>query len=836
MAINKKLIVQEAAAAGGGTGSQEEGLVLHLDATDIDSYDGDGDVWYDIKDHEYTPATDVSEHFNTVLYTGNDTGSNNIAQSITGVGFAPDLVWIKNRQTTHNHYLFDSVRGDGKELLANDESQELINSNNNITLDSDGFTTGTGDATNKGLSGNNSYVAWCFKAGGTPTATNTATSGAMTGNSVSIDDELQTSYTPTDATLYPKKISANTKLGFSTVLFTGTGDSNNKVPHGLDTPPELIIYKNIDEPRSWVVGTDGIDWTKTMKLQDTEGAVSRNYFDNVPPTGNVFEIFSGQANTANDDGSDFIAYCFTSKRGVSKVGGYEGTNAAGNKVYTGFEPAFVMIKSTSFDERWVIYDNKRSTSDPRSKVLTANSTAAEIDTAFYNIDFDRDGFTVNGTANFNNKNAEKFIYYAVAKNTNETSLIPDTDLEIHLDADSFDGSTNTPTTWTDSSGNSNNGTITGATFDSELGNWLDFDGSNDFVDLGDLSGFGYSLSVELWVNPDSTQVQYSSIIDFEHSNDEGWVVYQDNNNTNQYRFAVKDGAVYDISSAFTLSSNTWSHLSFTITSSVMKLYVDGNLVETVSGWSGLGTQVRRLNLGCWGGADGVTRARFFNGRIGQVRVYSSALTQDQIRQNYNFTKPSYPNGYDGSLGGGTSSKAPTWNAGGYFVFDNSNDFVSIPSTATEPFQASARDFTMSMWINRDVATGFEPLISKYGTSSATRSWYFAINASNQLEMGWFNGSTLVYKAATSAIVNTAGVWYHVALAVNATQMNFYTQGVLRNSLSGTVTHTSGGNEPINIGSQAEGRYNFFDGKISKVRMFNRALTGTEIADLEAEGN
>jgi Tfp pilus assembly protein FimT len=103
MAINERLIHTAADAAGGGTGNQEEGLILHLDANDVDSYDGDGSVWYDITNHEYTPAVDPSEHFNTVTYSG--TGATN---SITGVGFQPDLVWIKNRGGVENHYLLDS--------------------------------------------------------------------------------------------------------------------------------------------------------------------------------------------------------------------------------------------------------------------------------------------------------------------------------------------------------------------------------------------------------------------------------------------------------------------------------------------------------------------------------------------------------------------------------------------------------------------------------------------------------------------------------------------------------------------------------------------------------
>ena len=137
MAINERLVHTTSAAAGGGTGNQEEGLVLHLDANDVDSYDGDGNIWYDIHDHEYTPTTNVSEHFNTVLYTGD--GSN---KSITDVGFQPDLVWVKSRGAAHN-VLFDSVRGAGKRLISNLNTSEDTGDNYGVisSFDSTGFTT-----------------------------------------------------------------------------------------------------------------------------------------------------------------------------------------------------------------------------------------------------------------------------------------------------------------------------------------------------------------------------------------------------------------------------------------------------------------------------------------------------------------------------------------------------------------------------------------------------------------------------------------------------------------------------------------------------------------------
>jgi len=416
MAISERL-VHTVSAAAAGTGNQAEGLILHLDANDVDSYDGDGDVWYDINNHEYTPSTNVSEHFNTVIYTGT-----NSTNSITGVGFQPDLIWVKNRDQSDSHAIVDSVRGitsPGPYIASDRTDAQYTSTNMPTSVQSDGFTiTGGGGRTN---TGGEDYVAWCFKAGGVPTATNTATSGAMTDDSVSIDGELQTSYTPTNATLYPKKISANTKLGFSTVLFEGTGNSNNKVPHGLGIPPELIIYKNIDEGRSWVVGADFIDWTNTMKLQEAEGAVSRNYFNNVPPTGNVFEIFSGQANTANDAGSDFIAYCFASKRGVSKVSSYRGTGSALD-VNVGFEPAFVMIKNATTNASWHIFDNKRTNSNIANEALFADSSSAEVDYTGY-FKFTNTGFKhLTASTSLNHASGHKYIYYAVAKDTNETEL------------------------------------------------------------------------------------------------------------------------------------------------------------------------------------------------------------------------------------------------------------------------------------------------------------------------------------------------------------------------------------------------------------------------------
>ena len=96
MSINERLIHTASDSTSGASGNQQEGLIFHVDANDVDSYDGDGSVWYDITNHEYTPAVNPSEHFNTVLFSPTTSG----ITSITGVGFQPDLVWTKNRDGT----------------------------------------------------------------------------------------------------------------------------------------------------------------------------------------------------------------------------------------------------------------------------------------------------------------------------------------------------------------------------------------------------------------------------------------------------------------------------------------------------------------------------------------------------------------------------------------------------------------------------------------------------------------------------------------------------------------------------------------------------------------
>ena len=237
----------------------------------------------------YTTINKSTDHFNTKLWTGND-GS---GHAITGVGFQPDFVWIKNRNTTDDHNLFDSVRGNTKTILSNSNAAEATNSSRLESFDSDGITVGADNDTNRN---GDSIVGWNWKANGQGSANN--------------DGSINTTYT-----------SANTTAGISIVKYTGNG-SVSTVGHGLGVAPKLIIVKRLTGgTEAWPVdcrAASGI-----MYLNET-GALG-SYGDSSPfpstaPTTTVFSI--GTANNANANGSDFVAYCFAEKIGYSKIGTY----------------------------------------------------------------------------------------------------------------------------------------------------------------------------------------------------------------------------------------------------------------------------------------------------------------------------------------------------------------------------------------------------------------------------------------------------------------------------------------------------------------------------------
>ena len=334
----------------------------------------------------YTTINKGSSYFNTVLYTGTGASLAN-----TGVGFKPDWVWIKGRSDTTDHGLYDAVRGVQKQLESNTTTAETTETTGLTAFGSDGFTVGALAQLNTSAA---TYVAWNWL-GANTTVSNT--SGTITST-----------------------VSANTTAGFSIVSYTATG-ANATVGHGLGVAPKMIIVRSRTAVRNWPTYHSGLGSnTNFLYLNAADASASlANMWNSTTPTSTLFGIGTNVATNANTE--NYIAYCFAEIKGYSKFGSYKGNASAdGTFVYTGFKPAYVMIKnSSSAVEEWGIWDSKRDTYNLVSKRLVANITAAE-NSADY-LDFVSNGFKIRTAAAGLNGSGNTLIYMAFAENPFVTS-------------------------------------------------------------------------------------------------------------------------------------------------------------------------------------------------------------------------------------------------------------------------------------------------------------------------------------------------------------------------------------------------------------------------------
>jgi len=326
----------------------------------------------------YTTIKKPSDYFNTKLYTGNGG-----TQSITGVGFQPNMTWVKSRSSGAWHNLFDAVRGATKRLQVNSNSAEGTIATSLTGFDSDGFTVGSsGDVNGSG----NSTVAWNWLANGAGVAN---TDGSISST-----------------------VSANTTSGFSIVSYTGNGTDNATVGHGLSQKPDMVIIKARENTSSWLTWHKDLSGAGYAVFLDATDAQS-NYNILKNQSSSVLTLSTNSAVNANNQG--FISYNFHSVQGYSKFGSYTGNgNADGTFVYTGFKPAFVMIKQTNTTRNWITWDNKRSTFNVVDERLTPNLSNGES-AGGIGLDFLSNGFKwVDDTADWN-QSGGTFIYMAFAE-------------------------------------------------------------------------------------------------------------------------------------------------------------------------------------------------------------------------------------------------------------------------------------------------------------------------------------------------------------------------------------------------------------------------------------
>jgi hypothetical protein len=355
----------------------------------------------------YTNIDDPSAYFQAVLWTGNTSAP----RSITNDGnsnLQPDLVWGKNRTSAGtDHEVYDSNRGTGTSynLKTSSTAVEGIGTTYGqlTSFDTDGFTVNAGGTNDDFWNENGSeFVAWQWKANGGTTSSNT--DGSITST-----------------------VQANQDAGFSIVTYTTAG-STATIGHGLGAKPDVILLKKRNGAISWYVRHVSTG-TSYLNLNLTSAAVSNPAatWTTTEPTTSVYSI--GTSTDFNINGGEYVAYCFASKQGFSKFGKYVGNgNANGPFVYTGFKPAFVMIKNASASTNWYMWDNKRSPFNAIKDGLNANATNATQGAGYEMLDFLSNGFKIRSYADGTwNGSGNTIIYMAFAENPFTTSTgIPTT--------------------------------------------------------------------------------------------------------------------------------------------------------------------------------------------------------------------------------------------------------------------------------------------------------------------------------------------------------------------------------------------------------------------------
>ena len=328
--------------------------------------------------------------FNTKLYTG--TGSSN---ALTGVGFQPDLTWIKERGGANDHKLTDSTRGVTKSIESNSYGAQATDSNGLTAFGADGFTVGSDAVYNNS---SDTYASWNWRVNGGTTSSNSNGSATST---VQVD--------PSGA--------------FSIATFRGgiTSSGTGTVGHGLSKAPSMIIFKGYDNlgggDGNWWVGSDVLtSWNYFLRLNSTAVELDKSGNGSMSsPTSTVFSI-------NNTDGLgystiDTMAYSFTNIEGYCKTGSYEGNgNVDGTFVYTGFRPAFILAKSVDAAEAWLIADDTRPGYNPTDEVLKPNNSNAVASGSTYAIDILSNGFKARTAWEGWNQSGKTILYLAMAKN------------------------------------------------------------------------------------------------------------------------------------------------------------------------------------------------------------------------------------------------------------------------------------------------------------------------------------------------------------------------------------------------------------------------------------
>jgi hypothetical protein len=329
-----------------------------------------------------------NKYFANTIYEGNGTAIGSGGKTITGLEFKPDFTWIKNRDASDSHALYDSSRGVTKQIESDNTSAETTESEGLTSFTSDGFTLGSLDQVN---TNNESFVGWNWKANGGTTSSNT--NGSITST-----------------------VQADTTSGFSIVKYTGTG-SNATIGHGLSLAPSWIMVKNLSQGDAWKVYHHKVasDPQTDYLVLNTTGAVvdDATVWNDTAPTSTVFSI--GTHTDVNTSSENYVAYCWHEVDGFSKFGVFYGNGSTnGPFINLNFKPQWWLAKriDNASGGYWQLQDSGRWTINPTNIKLMPSSTDAESGLGAQNLDFLSNGVKYRTTDA--NASGSPYIYMAFA--------------------------------------------------------------------------------------------------------------------------------------------------------------------------------------------------------------------------------------------------------------------------------------------------------------------------------------------------------------------------------------------------------------------------------------
>jgi hypothetical protein len=334
----------------------------------------------------------VEDVFSTYLYTGNDSVEPTI---VNGIDLENEggLVWIKSRDDTPDHYVFDTERGLPYLIVNSTAAQQSAPLDYFISYNSDGFTGANKYNINKN---NGTFASWSLRKS-------------------------------------PKF--------FDVVTYTGDGSSNLQVNHNLGAAPGMLIVKRTDSTSQWWIwhrslngGTNQYSKKIAFTIYGEEAA--SGYWADQNPTDTSF--FLGGQNEVNEDGGTYVAYLFAHDAGgfgddgeqnIISCGSYTGNGSSSitNFVNLGWEPQWVLVKNAGIspteNENWYLVDNMRGSSPTEEKVsayLRPNESSAEVPPSGVGISVASQGFYAVGNDGSFNRSGQTYIYIAIRRGPMKT--------------------------------------------------------------------------------------------------------------------------------------------------------------------------------------------------------------------------------------------------------------------------------------------------------------------------------------------------------------------------------------------------------------------------------